>query len=250
MTPDFLLPADEAERLRSLHYHAIRLFLHEAIFEELVQLTAQIFSLPISLIALVEAEEAIYVANTGLPDLTSQPRVEAICSLAIRDNKAVVFTDLTRARQLTAEALAAAQAKNLQFYAGVPLRMPDQRTIGTLCVIDHRPRLFSAAEQQVLERISHLVAQTIVVRHYCLVEGLGEAHWQAVQALLVEEISALVALVRYLVTRFNVQIPVPADVLEPVMKRLNDLNELLRDYHLGKKSGASPASSSSATSVE
>ena len=237
MTPDFLLPADEAARLRSLHHHAILHELNEAVFNELGQLTAQIFSLPISLIALVDAEEAIYLANQGLADTSRQPRVEAICALAVRENKAVVFADLTSAQQqqLTAKARAAAQARNLQFYAGVPLRMPDQRTIGTLCVIDHRPRPFTAPEQAVLERISQLVAHTIVVRHYCLLEGLGESHWQAMQALLVEEIGALVALVRYLNTRFTVQIPVPTEVLEPVMRRLADLNRLLLDYHLSKK---------------
>ena len=238
MTPGSLLPADEAARLRSLHHHAILRALNEAVFKELVRLTAQIFSLPISLIALVDAEEAVYLANQGLADTARQPRVEAICSLAVRKNQAVVFTDLTGAEQLllTAEARAAAQAKDLQFYAGVPLRMPDQRTIGTLCVIDHRPRPFTLAEQAVLERISQLVAHTIVVRHYCLVEGLGEDHWQVVQALLVEEIDALVALVRYLNTRFAIQIPVPSEVLEPVMGRLAELNRLLLDYHLGKKS--------------
>jgi transcriptional regulator with GAF, ATPase, and Fis domain len=240
MTPDSLLPADEAARLRSLHYHAILHALNEAVFNELVQLTAQIFSLPISLIALVDADETVYLANQGLADTHRQPRVEAICALAVRENKPVVFPDLTRAQQqLTAEAREAAQAKNLQFYAGVPLRMPDQRTIGTLCVIDHRPRPFTTAEQAVLERISQLVARTIVVRHYCLVEGLGEDHWQAVQALLVEEIGALA---RYLNAHLAGQLPVPPQVLEPVMQRLADLDQLLLDYHLGKKPLQPPTS--------
>ncbi|WP_324680064.1 GAF domain-containing protein [Hymenobacter sp. GOD-10R] len=238
MTPDSLLPADEAARLRSLHYYAILSSLHEAVFEELVRLTAQIFSLPISLIALVEAEEAIYIANQGLGDQERQPRVEALCSVAVRENKAVVFADLTTQPQqarVTAEALAAARMRDLQFYAGVPLRMPDQRTIGTLCVIDHQPRTFSAAEQQVLERISDLVAQTIAVRHYCLIDGLGEEHWQVMQGLLVEEIEELVALVRYLGTRLAVQIPVPKHVLDLVMQRLDDVYTLLREYYVSKR---------------
>lgn len=237
MTPDSLLPADEAARLRSLHFHAILDSLHEAVFEELVRLTAQVFSLPISLIALVDAEEAVYIANQGLGNQETQPRVEALCAVAVRENKAVVFADLTREQEqerLTAEAVEAARVRDLQFYAGVPLRMPDQRTIGTLCVIDHRPRTFNAAEQQVLEHISDLVAQTIVVRHYCLLEGLGKEHWQAVQDLLVEEIGKLVALVRYLVARLTVQIPVPEEVLNLVTRRLHDVYTLLRNYHLSK----------------
>lgn len=242
MTPDFLLPADEAARLRSLHYHAILSSLHEAVFEEIVRLTAQVFCLPISLITLVEAEEAIYIANQGLGSQERQPRVEALCSMAVRENKAVVFADLTREQEqarLTAEAVAAARVRDLQFYAGVPLRMPDQRTIGTLCVIDHQPRAFSTAEQEVLEHMSDLIAQTIAVRHYCLVDGLGEDHWQVVQGLLVEEIKEILALVRYLVARLSVQIPAPEEILRLVMRRLDDVYTLLRDYHLSK--GPRPA---------
>lgn len=237
MTPDSLLPADEAARLRSLHYHAILNSLHEAVFEELVRLTAQVFSLPISLITLIDAEEAIYIANQGLGTQERQPRVEALCSLAVREKKAVVFADLTSEQQqarLTAEAVDAARARNVQFYAGVPLRMPDQRTIGTLCVVDHQPRTFSTAEQEVLEQLSDLVAQTIAVRHYCLLDGLGEDHWQVVQGLLVEEIEEIVALVRYLLTRLTVQIPVPKEILRLVTRRIDDLYKLLREYHLSK----------------
>lgn len=114
--------------------------------------------------------------------------------------------------------------------------MPDQRTIGTLCVIDHRPRTFSAAEQAVLERVSDLVAQTIVVRHYCLMEGLGNDHWQAVQGLLVEQVGELVSLVRYLVARLGAQVPVPEEVLNLITRRLDDVHVPLRDYHLSKGS--------------
>jgi GAF domain-containing protein len=237
MTLNSLLPADEPARLRSLRYHAILGSLHEAAFSELVRLTAQIFSLPISLITLVEADEAVYIANQGLAGHERQPRAEAICALAVRQNNAVVFADLTEAAQqaqLTAAAAAAAQQREVQFYAGVPLRMPDRRMIGTLCVLDRRPRAFSAAEQAVLERVSDLVAQTIVVRHHCLVEGSGNDHWQAVQRLLVEQVGEITSLVRYLVARFGVQVPVPEDVLSLVTRRLDEVRVLLRDHHLGQ----------------
>jgi len=242
MTPDFLLPADEAARLRSLQYHAIRSSLHEAVFEALVRLTAQVFSLPISLLTLIDAEEAIYIANQGLGKQERQPRVEALCALAVRENKAVVFADLTQEQQsarLTAEAVAAARLRNLQFYAGVPLRMPDQRTIGTLCVLDHQPRTFSAAEQDLLAHLSELVAQTIAVRHYCLVDGLGEDHWQVVQELVGEKIKEIRGVVRSLVAPLPKPLPVPVEILHVVRQRLADVYTLLRDYHLSK--GPRPA---------
>ena len=229
--PSFLLPADETDRLRALQHYEILHSLREAVFDEFVSLTARLFNLPISLIALVDAEEVEYKANQGLPGLLSQPRVEAICSIAISEHKAIVLANLTEEDyQLTPEAEAAAQAKNLRFYAGVPLRMPDQRDIGTLCVLDHNPRTFSADEQLLLANIAQLVALTIAVRHCCLTSEPDETHWQIVQAQLVEEIQALVALVRYLATRFGTQVPISPAIMEPVQRRLNDLSLLLKEH--------------------
>nr|WP_218779877.1 GAF domain-containing protein [Hymenobacter crusticola] len=45
--------------------------------------------------------------------------------------------------------------------------LPDQHPLGTLYLIDHRPRTFTAQEQHLLELLAALVSQTIVVRHRC-----------------------------------------------------------------------------------
>ncbi len=230
-TPISLLPADELERLSTLQQYEILHSLYEPVFNDFVGLAARIFNLPISLIALVDADEVEYKANQGLPGLMSQPRVEAICSIAIKQGKTVVFTDLAEEVSLTPEADVAAKAKDLRAYVGAPLRMPNQRNIGTLCIIDRRPRTFSADEQETLEFIASLVATTIAVRHCCLVsDGLGAAHWLRLQQQLVEEIHELIALVRYLAARFGTQVPVSQAVLEPVQRRLNDLGLLLKEY--------------------
>lgn len=238
LTPASLLPTDERERLHSLHYHALAATFREPILQELVRLTARIFTLPISLISLVAEQEVTYIGNEGLPELVSQPRVEAVCALVVQQRKFVLFTDLeaeAQAAHLTPQALEAAQRHQFAFYAGTPLLLPDQRAIGTLCVLDHEPRQFSPDEQTLLTRLAHLVAQTLVVRHYCLVEELGDEHWRTVQALLVEEVGALTALVRYLCTRFGQQVPVAPMLLEQVSRRLSDVERLLTDYREARR---------------
>ncbi|MBC6698862.1 GAF domain-containing protein [Hymenobacter puniceus] len=232
-TPAFILANEEVERLRTLRYYDILNSLNEQIFDEFVNLTARIFSLPISLISLVDEDQVEYKASAGLQGLTSQPRVEALCSLAIQQDKAVVVQDIEKEIQLpvTNEIKKAAQLNNLRFYAGALLRMPDQRSIGTLCVIDRNPRSFSEEEQQMLNQLAGLVAQTIAVRHFCLVSTeLGEDCWKDNQRRLVEEIHALVALVRYVNTRYGAEVPVSHDVLAPVSRRLDDLREILQNY--------------------
>lgn len=225
------LPPEEFERLRSVRAHDVLPTLTEPLFDEFVCLTAQVFSLPISLIAVVEEDEVVYPANHGLPGHERQPRVEALCSTAIQQARAVVYHDLTleTCALLPAEATRAATANGLRFYAGALLHLPDQRPLGTLCIIDREPRSFSADEQRVLDHLAALVSQAIAVRLVCTARPEGMEQWEPLRAQLQEELRELTALVRYLFTRHGVQIPVPVDVLAQVERRLLDLQRLLTE---------------------
>lgn len=231
-TPTSLLPANETKRLQTLRAYDILYSLQEPLFTEFVELTATLFNVPISLIALVGADEVEYKAVHGLPDLRSQPRVEAICSLAVKEQQAVIFTDLTQPNSLTAEAAAAAQAKGLRFYAGAPLCMPGGHCIGTLCLIDQQPRTFSVPEQRLLEHLAQLAGQLIAVRRYCLAAPAArEEQWNLVRTELAWEVQALMALARYLFVYAGIHVPVPADILALVDRRLSDFRLKLRDEY-------------------
>jgi putative methionine-R-sulfoxide reductase with GAF domain len=231
-TPVSLLSPDELNRLRALRQLDVLPALQEPVFDAFVRLTALLFDLPISLIAIVEEQEAYYKANQGLPGFTRQPREEAICALTVREGKAVVLVDVAQeSNRLTQEAASAAQAKNLQFYAGVPLPMPSQHFLGTICVIDHRPRTFSDAEEQLLHNIAELIAHTLVIRH-CgrSQEPYGDQRWQLVQQQLTREVTSISQLVAQLNAQFGP--PVLASPLAAkVTARLNGLGMILIEYH-------------------
>jgi hypothetical protein len=233
LTPPSLLPANETERLQTLHAYSVLRSLQEPLFTDVVELAATLFNVPISLLALVGADEVEYKATHGLPGLRSQPRVEAICSLAVKEEQVVVFTDLAHSHALTLEADMAARAKGLRFYAGAPLCVASGYCLGTLCLIDRQPRSFSAAEQQVLELHAQVVAGLLVVRQHCLANPTQEHDWVAVRTELSWEVKALIALVRYLATYSGTHIPVPADVLDLVSRRLKDFYSKLADYYPG-----------------
>ncbi|MDF7811096.1 GAF domain-containing protein [Hymenobacter sp. YC55] len=233
LIPQILIPTDEMQRLRSIHRYDAALSLQESVFGEFVALAARIFNLPISLIALVDKEQVSYKANYGLPNVQIQPREEALCSTAILDNKAVVYADLTNESSplITNQAAAAARDKKLRFYAAAPLRMPDERRIGSLCIIDYQPRYLSEGEQQLLEQIATLVSQMVAVRYCCLqTPELGEDQWFLIRNQVQEELQGLQALVRYLATRHGSPAPIPEDILTLISRRLNDLREVLDQY--------------------
>lgn len=233
-----LQPANEAERLRALHHYNVMPAQQESVFDELVRLSAHLFNLPISLIAIVDANEVAYKANQGLPGLLHQTREEAICSVVIQQRTPVVFTNLTKPDQLARLPLAAsvaAQDKALQFYAGAPLHTPIHYLIGTLCVIGYQPRSFEEEEERVLQQLAGLVSELITVRYVCSTHQkiTQQERWQWLQALLTEELRQLNVLVHYLHAQFGTKVPVPLGVLKPVARRLEDLHQLLQNHHPG-----------------
>jgi putative methionine-R-sulfoxide reductase with GAF domain len=238
LTPSWLLPLDEAKRLHTLHHYDSAQGLHEPVFTELVSLVARLFGLPIALITLVEAEHVVCQASFGLPGVGRQARAESLCSLAIKQNKAVVFNDLLKEAAWhhlspATAAVANAQRYGLRFYAGVPVRMPDQRPIGTLCVCGPQPRAFSAEEQQLLAQLSRVVSTLLVVRHSCKLSALeGDTRRAFILTQTTEEVRELDALVRYLVVRFGSHEPMQLTVLQPVARRLNGLLQFIAEYQI------------------
>lgn len=229
------IPADDAARLRSLRAFEVLTALTEPVFDEFVALTARIFNLPISLISVVEETEVHYPTNYGIPGHLHQPRAEALCSTAIARAQVVVYHDvaLEDAATVPVEARQAAQRNGVRFYAGALILLPDQRPLGTLCIIDRQPRAFTPEEQRILELLAVLVSLTIAVRHVCRLHAeAGESRWARLSAELQEEVQALNALVRYLFARHGSQVPVPADFLTQVESRLHDLQVILRDFQV------------------
>ncbi len=53
---------------------------------------------------------------------------------------------------------------HIRFYAGYPLPGPRGWNIGTLCVIDQKPRAFPPAEQQVLRTLAAIVQDRVDAR--------------------------------------------------------------------------------------
>jgi hypothetical protein len=234
LTPPSLLPPQEDKRLETLLAYDILHSLRESLFSDVVELAAVLFNVPISLIALVATDEVEYIATHGLPGLRSQPRAEAICSVAVQQQQTIAFPDLALAQSLTTEAASAAATKGLRFYAGAPLSMPDRRCIGTFCLIDRQPRAFSAPEQRVLEQFARLAGRLIAVRQYCLAsQTSGLDYWCLMRTELTREVRTLLATVQNQLRYIGTHVPVSPDVLESVDSRLNELCWRLADYYPG-----------------
>jgi hypothetical protein len=229
-----LLPLNETERLYALRQADILYSLQEEVFDELVALSARLFGLPVSYIALVDTDRMHYKASYGLQPPLPPPalRQKVLCAQVVRHNRVVLYHDLTAVAQtpVDAPAIASALSQQARFYVGAPLHTAAEYAIGTLCLVGSVPRTFSMHEQEVLEQLATVVARLIVLRQRCLhTPTLGAAHWRRVCSLVREEVHSLSTLIRYLLQRYGALVPVPEDVLHLMERRLRDVQQLVEE---------------------
>jgi RNA polymerase sigma factor (sigma-70 family) len=161
--PLVVRPANDDARIAALHYYQIVDSANEQVFDELVALVARLFRVPIALLSLVDREEVQIAANCGLPGGGRLDRAFSLCSTAILQDTSTVFEDFNANPCCLTDPTVARQL-NLQFYAGHPLHTPDGYNIGMLCVIDHQPRPFKAAEDALLTALAGVAMRLVELR--------------------------------------------------------------------------------------
>ena len=152
------LPPDEAERLAALRELLILDTPPEERFDRIVRFAADEFDVPIALVSLVDADRQWFKARVGL-DACSTSRDAAFCGYAILDPQVLVVEDALADPRFADNPLVLGPP-GIRFYAGAPLEVAGRR-IGTLCVIDTRPRRFDATDAAVLRAMRALVEEAL-----------------------------------------------------------------------------------------
>lgn len=161
-TPQYpgLLPSHEHERLAALQPYQVLGTPGQEVFNDFVSVVAKLFDMPIALVSLVRADDVVFIGNEGLPEASVVNREDSMCSVAILRDGLTVFNDLA-AEPCALVNPFAAQLLHLQFYAGQSLRAPAGQHIGSLCILDRKPRRLSEQEGQLLQQLA-LVAQDLL----------------------------------------------------------------------------------------
>ena len=121
----------------------------------LTRLAARIFHVPIALISLVDANRLWFKSKQGI-ETTETPRDLSFCTQAIRGDEVFVVEDVTSDARF-ADYCLVRSTPQIRFYAGAPLRTASGYNLGTLCIMDEKPRDLSREEREVLAGLSKLV---------------------------------------------------------------------------------------------
>ena len=134
------MPAQETRRLAALHALGALDTPPDQTFDRLTALAAELFDTPIALVSLVDAERQWFKSRVGL-EAESTPREFAFCAHAIdlEQNAVMVVEDARLDPRFATNPLVTGHP-DIRFYAGAVLTTREGENIGTLCVIDQKPR--------------------------------------------------------------------------------------------------------------
>lgn len=156
------LPPREAARLDALRQYRILDTSPEQAYDDITSLAAFICGTPIALISLVDADRQWFKSRVGL-DAPETTRDASFCAHAILGDQILVVKD-THLDERFRENPLVTGPPHIRFYAGVPLRTPENAQIGSLCVIDHEPRQLTEAQSRTLEALARQVVLQLELR--------------------------------------------------------------------------------------
>jgi diguanylate cyclase (GGDEF)-like protein len=158
------IPPDEQQRLASLQALGVLYTPAEERFDRITRCAARLLDAPIAMVSLVAADVQWFKAVQGC-DSVGSPRSVSFCGHAILSDGPFVVADATQDPRFHDNPLVTGEPF-VRAYAGQPLRAPDGKRIGSLCVIDRRARSFSHTELEILRDLaawveSELQAQSL-----------------------------------------------------------------------------------------
>ena len=107
-------------------------------FDRLVRIARKVYNVKIALFSIVDEERQWFKAKDGLEPRETH-RSFAFCDHAIRQEKPFIVEDASKDPRFRNNPLVTG-GPQIRFYAGIPVREPGGYKLGTICIIDDKPR--------------------------------------------------------------------------------------------------------------
>lgn len=160
------IPADEEERLAALAELNLLDTEAEPVFDRITAKLARVFEVPIALISLIDRDRQFFKSQTGLPADLAKARQTArnisICGHVVAKKQVIIVEDLARDRRFANNPLL--KEHGIRFYAGVPLLAPNGQPVGSLCLMDLKPRQLTEREKRLLQEYANEVMEEMAKR--------------------------------------------------------------------------------------
>ncbi|MDF1684380.1 MAG: PAS domain-containing protein [Legionellaceae bacterium] len=149
------IPDNEQERLQDLYDLEILDTADEASFNRITLIAKEFFDVDIVAISLVDAERQWFKSIQGL-DVKQTPRNISFCGHTILEHDLFIIGDAIKDQRFSDNPLVTGEPK-IRFYAGAQLVSPRGNNVGTLCIIDKKPKKLNAKQKQFLKDLASWV---------------------------------------------------------------------------------------------
>jgi diguanylate cyclase (GGDEF)-like protein len=163
-------PADEDTRIDTLQSLKILDTPAEERFDRLTRIAAKLFDVPIALVSLVDENRLWFKSSHGL-EMSEMSRDTSFCAHAILGEDVLLVPDAARDERFSDNPLVTAGPK-IRFYAGCPLKAADGSALGTLCLMDHRPREFAAQDMALQHDLAHMAERELAAGEMATMDEL------------------------------------------------------------------------------
>lgn len=155
--------AAEEARLAAVRRYHILDTPPDGAFDRIASLAARLFDAPMATVAIVDTDRVWFKAAHGLDGISETDREPGLCASAILHGEPYVVTDADSDARAFANPLVRSDL-GVRFYAAAPITTADGQRLGTVNVLDTRPRQPTDDQLEALKDLAALVMDELELR--------------------------------------------------------------------------------------
>jgi hypothetical protein len=161
--PDVSAVVNDPDRLQSLYDTGLLDSQPEEMYDRITRAAADALDTPFAAVSLIDVDRQFFKSTVGMggdsPEERQTPLAQSVCQYAVANGAPLILEDARVDPVFKNHP--AVRAGALVAYLGIPLLDQDRNAVGTLCVFDDKPRLWSSGHVQVLSDLAGLAAERI-----------------------------------------------------------------------------------------
>jgi len=210
----------ENARLNALDSFAMLDTPREQDFDEIAQLASEICQTPIAVVNLIGKGRQFFKAEVGL-GVRETPLDSSFCARAILEQDFMIIPDATKDARFDCNPLVTAE-NGLRFYAGALLKTAEGHPIGTVCVLDFKPRSLSETQQTTLKVLARQVMRQLELRKTLRERDEAQAQQAVLNAEIAHRMKNTLAMVQAIASQ-TLKGVTERDAVEALSRRLSAL---------------------------
>jgi PAS domain S-box-containing protein len=152
----------EAVRLAALREYQILDTPAEMSFDRMTKLVSRLFDVPVGVVVLMDSERLWFKSIHGL-DISEIPRKGSFCAYAIEAREVLIVPDATLDDRFAQNPIVVGEP-NVRFYMGAPLINSNGYALGTLCILDTKPRQVTEEQKQTISDLAAIIVEELELR--------------------------------------------------------------------------------------